>query len=66
VTYAWGPDGSNGDRIMATKRKKPTGKMAPVHTPSTQRGQTLNLWFVTAVAIVAAMIGVMFGSLAAF
>lgn len=43
---------------------KPHGKLPRVHTSSTQRAQTMNPWFVMAVAVVAATIGALFGGLA--
>jgi hypothetical protein len=38
-------------------------KMNDVHTSSTQRAQTFNGWLVTAIAVVAGVIGALFGSL---
>lgn len=101
--YAWGPDGSNGDKLMTkrapfgrdtlhaayqrstgkplsprerkglesvlneltfvTATTHPIPKLPPVHTSSTQRPRTEVLWLVTAVAIVAGVVGVMFGTL---
>lgn len=39
-------------------------KLPHVHTSSTQRSQTFNGWLVTAIAVVSAVIGALFGGLA--
>ncbi len=54
--YAWGPDGSNGDKLI--------GKLPPIHAHKVPKGQTMNLWFVAAIAVVSAVIGALFGGLA--
>lgn len=49
--------------VTATTHPIAPPKLPPVHTSSTQRPRTDVLWLVIAVAIIAGVVGVMFGTL---